>query len=412
MNDNSTDLLANRVAQLVLDAYSARVNPYTPLLEIEWTIISGICVSTDEEGSDLRCISVGAGLKCLGRQNVLDSGQAVVDSHAEVLAARGFRLWLASKVSKALETSENDSIPEDRTHSVEPIIHIEATKVSLNPNLCFHFYSSELPCGDASMDSLERGQTEERRQLNEQKRREYEEAAKVRESGKEPEVLSGAIRGRLDYSLLGALRTKPGRPDADPADSMSCSDKIARWNVVGIAGRWLSDLLRQPIYLSTVVIGGDNFDAGAMERALHTRLEDLESFLSPPFKLNKPLILPCELPFDKARSQKRSKTSPLGAVWWEGSLKAETLVDGRLQSMPRPVNGLLIPRAVPKTSRAAMKEVFDQLEAKLAACGMILARFEGSAYKAADTALKEGPFWNWVGNGWTARERAEPKLVR
>src|SRR5882762_5705019 len=43
-------------------------------------------------------------------------------------------------------------------------------------------------------------------------------------------------RGRDSYSLYGVLRTKPGRADSLPTVSMSCSDKIAVWNVLGFQG--------------------------------------------------------------------------------------------------------------------------------------------------------------------------------
>jgi len=45
---------------------------------------------------------------------------------------------------------------------------------------------------------------------------------------------SVASRGRDDYSRLGILRTKSGRADSPPTLCVSCSDKIARWNIPGI----------------------------------------------------------------------------------------------------------------------------------------------------------------------------------
>lgn len=63
------------------------------------------------------------------------------------------------------------------------------------------------------------------------------------------------IRGRAGYSTLSALRTKPGRPDSIPSASMSCSDKLASWSVLGIQGGLLARLFA-PIYLEGIVIGG------------------------------------------------------------------------------------------------------------------------------------------------------------
>jgi len=61
-------------------------------------------------------------------------------------------------------------------------------------------------------------------------------------------------RGRDDYARLGVLRTKPGRADAPPVRSMACSDKIARWAVLGVQGALAGALVR-PVYISGVVLG-------------------------------------------------------------------------------------------------------------------------------------------------------------
>lgn len=93
----------------------------------------------------------------------------------------------------------------------------------------------------------------------------------------QPLASGTAARGRDNYALLGVLRTKPGRADSPPTRSMSCSDKIAMWSVIGIQGA-LGTNMFGAVYISDLIIGGvlSNDQASVMkdcERAFWGRLE-------------------------------------------------------------------------------------------------------------------------------------------
>ncbi|OBS81386.1 hypothetical protein A6R68_20414, partial [Neotoma lepida] len=75
------------------------------------------------------------------------------------------------------------------------------------------------------------------------------------------------------YHQVGLLRVKPGR--GDRTCSMSCSDKMARWNVLGCQGALLMHFLEKPIYLSAVVIGKCPYSQEAMRRALTGRCQEV-----------------------------------------------------------------------------------------------------------------------------------------
>lgn len=62
-----------------------------------------------------------------------------------------------------------------------------------------------------------------------------------------------------------------GRIDSEPSNCMSCSDKLALWNLTGIQGPILN-LLMDPIYIDRFVIG-ELYNIKSLKRALVTRLK-------------------------------------------------------------------------------------------------------------------------------------------
>ncbi|KAF9576388.1 tRNA-specific adenosine deaminase 1 [Mortierella alpina] len=294
---------------------------------------SNIGDTTDEEYWDLECISLATGSKCLPRGKQSPRGDLINDCHAEILARRGFNRWCLLEMQASVKDPKNarnrfrytgDSI--SRSNVMAPLFEL------LDPQTQFHLYISQAPCGDATTASLALTQTEESKGafLNgRQTRLDTGSDANAHaitppaELGKDAENTQdkslagmkrrrdsldqggscfskvprkeGAVdilvppqldnvtdehgcyrvlgfrRGRIDYDSVGVLRTKPGRVDSEPTMSMSCSDKIARWNVLGLTSALVRPFIAEPLFL-TSVIAGDLFDAEALERALFHRI--------------------------------------------------------------------------------------------------------------------------------------------
>lgn len=113
---------------------------------------------------------------------------------------------------------------------------------------------------------------------------------------------------------------------------MSCSDKMARWTVLGAVDGlwWLTDTGLQgailsaiidPIYMETLVVGS-MYNEEALQRAIVGRLSSLSSMFvvihrtnpvaSPPYTRRAPVILHADVDFDHDRTVLGGQASPAG----------------------------------------------------------------------------------------------------
>ena len=150
------------------------------------------------------------------------------------------------------------------------------------------------------------------------------------------------LQSGTSYHAVGALRTKPGR--GDPTLSMSCSDKILKWNVLGCQGALLSYFLPAPIYLSSVIIGKCPFSAVAVERALYGRVKRAVTGLT----VHKPLVFSAQKQFEHSKdkletevltSEGKDKTSPSSTGSWilhSLLVKVYFVINQHMSAMRRP----------------------------------------------------------------------------
>ncbi|KAJ4472103.1 adenosine deaminase/editase [Lentinula aciculospora] len=248
----------------------------------QYTVLSAFYL-TSSTSRDCKIISIGTGTKCLPKCRLPIQGEAVHDSHAEILARRGAIRWLLEEI---LHYRVGGSQWIER----------QAGVYRFREGIHLHMYISTVPCGDASTRFLAASQDPE--------------MASMKNSAAVSHDEGTAARGRNNYNLFNVLRTKPGRADSPPTLSLSCSDKIASWSWLGIQGAFGATFFTQGIYIRKIVIGevlsskdSELVEAvsGDCERALSGRLDGLLTTGKEPYSLHKPVIAFTPIPFVHSR---------------------------------------------------------------------------------------------------------------
>ena len=223
----------------------------------------------------LQIVSLGSGSKCIRGANLSDKGHALQDCHAEVVARRAFVGYLYEELFK-LANQERGSIFE-RTE--------DRGLARLKSHYKVHLYISKPPCGDATQFTRNdtggiqhQGDSSVEHQPywnpSSKKSRKMGILRKKIECGEGGVVLdnSDLVRRSQSWEKLKFSGIALSSDDVEyRLCTMSCSDKILKWNVVGIQGAPLS-LLIQPVFLSSVVIGdSDLFHHGHIVRGICCR---------------------------------------------------------------------------------------------------------------------------------------------
>ncbi|KAF6172369.1 hypothetical protein GIB67_022592, partial [Kingdonia uniflora] len=222
-----------RVAESVFRAYNSLPKKGKPQGR-ETTVLAAFLLSSPSQ--DLQVVALGTGTKCLGRWRLSSRGDVVNDSHAETIARRALMKLLYSEIRRLdtvdcnLRCSDGSQFQENEVNSF--LYHLETdgsvpVKYVMRPGREFHLYITQLPCGDASITPSSILKSE----LFQTKENTLPLMSDLMGSMDECFEASGRNDGDCIQVVYMAQR-KPGR--GDTTLSLSCSDKIARWNVVGV----------------------------------------------------------------------------------------------------------------------------------------------------------------------------------
>ncbi|XP_059356533.1 double-stranded RNA-specific editase 1-like isoform X2 [Carassius carassius] len=250
-------VLADAVSRLVVDKFSELTDNFTSP-HARRKVLAGVVMTTGTDVKDAQVICVSTGTKCINGEYMSDRGLALNDCHAEIIARR-------SLISNNKEE-----------HQKSIFTQCDKRGFRLKDNVQFHLYISTSPCGDARIFSPHEAGVEDQGDRHPNRKARGQLRTKI-ESGE----------GTIPVRSSNTIQTWDGVLQGERLLTMSCSDKIARWNVVGIQGSLMS-YFTEPIYFSSIILGS-LYHADHLSRAMYQRIADIED-LPQQFTLNRPLL--------------------------------------------------------------------------------------------------------------------------
>ncbi|KAF2850155.1 hypothetical protein T440DRAFT_115455 [Plenodomus tracheiphilus IPT5] len=279
-------------------------------------------------------------MKCLPSNKLpLAQGNILHDWHAEIVAIRAFNRYL---LDQCLQLSTPPHTPSDflRRRTKDEYTAAEPQPFTIKENVHIHMYCSEAPCGDASMELVMSAQEDATPWTTAPPTITSPTSTPDPSSCPFTTTNKTALRGRSNFSHLGAVRCKPSRPDAPPTASKSCTDKLALKQATSLLSSTTSLLISPSnAYIHTLTLPTSQLVPSACERAfsrsgrLHNLLDSSVEGWKGGYKFSPFEVRGTSREFGWSRrmvgGSEKAMPSNLSAVWTPGW--QETLIGGVLQ---------------------------------------------------------------------------------
>lgn len=319
-NRVSTCDFADRIANTCLAEYKKRCPSFA---DYKQTVVAGIVIQSPDR--QLHIVGLGVGTKVPNVTNYMSKGynessstpaarfqyhELVRDCHAEVLARRSFLRFLHNYLDTNI-----DNNPRSYNYLYQsPMFEgsSESGLLRLSHGYSLHLYTSSQPCGNATIKKWAKSKSPVHFNIAPDEypvelhshlpfhvtaRSEGQVALLVKKNNNIV-TISDPISSSSSSVILNTTQTETDNQRNDLATStsialsqqaitvvvpeglatvnsqlgcvMSCSDKIAKWNALGLQGSLLSARF-EPLYLSTITVGR-KFSQVHCERALCCRV--------------------------------------------------------------------------------------------------------------------------------------------